>query len=146
VSQAWVDDGNSTARPKVILLGGSHVMQTGWKRISKLPAIHDRAMHNQRIHARTQRRAGLQLCYLTPFGRVNGIRHARNLRSQFVISSLQPLVAQVPTTHFTFNSRWMPNFSMRLRSVARVMPSSFVFFRAFLLVDSLYWSDSYFLR
>ena len=27
--------------------------------------------------------------------------------------------------HFTFNSRWMPNFSMRLRSVARVMPSSF---------------------
>jgi hypothetical protein len=27
--------------------------------------------------------------------------------------------------YFTFNSRWMPNFSMRLRSVARVMPSSF---------------------
>ena len=48
--------------PKVILLGGNHVMQTGWKRMSKLPAVHDRAMHNQRIHARTQRRAGLQLC------------------------------------------------------------------------------------
>ena len=27
--------------------------------------------------------------------------------------------------YLTFNSRWMPNFSMRLRSVARVMPSSF---------------------
>jgi hypothetical protein len=25
--------------PKVILLGGSHVMQTGWKRMSKLPAV-----------------------------------------------------------------------------------------------------------
>ncbi len=27
--------------------------------------------------------------------------------------------------HFTLSSRWMPNFSMRLRSVARVMPSIF---------------------
>ena len=27
--------------------------------------------------------------------------------------------------YVTFNSRWMPNFSMRFRSVARVMPSSF---------------------
>src|ERR1017187_7879605 len=49
------------------------------------------------------------------------------LKSQIVTSSF---IFEMPNwhfkfaaVHFTFNSRWMPNFSMRLRSVARVMPS-----------------------
>ena len=40
-------------------------------------------------------------------------------------NAIDVLEYPVAPAHFTFNSRWMPNFSMRLRSVARVMPSSF---------------------
>ena len=48
----------------------------------------------------------------------------------------------LPPNHFTFNSRWMPNFSMRLRSVARVMPSSFAACTWLLLVSLSAWMTS----
>ncbi len=44
--------------------------------------------------------------------------------------------------HFTFNSRWMPNFSMRLRSVARVMPSSLAACTWLSLVSLSAWMTS----
>src|SRR5208283_5321759 len=64
------------------------------------------------------------------------------LKCQIGISSLQPVAAQVPTAHFTFNSRWMPNFSMRLRRVARVMPSSFAAWTWLLLASLSAWMTS----
>ena len=45
-------------------------------------------------------------------------------------------------SYFTFNSRWMPNFSMRLRRVARVMPSSFAAWTWLLFVSLSAWMTS----
>jgi hypothetical protein len=53
--------------PKVILLGGNHLMQTGWKRMSKLPAFHDRASHETpRVKAGSRIALSITNKFLTP--------------------------------------------------------------------------------
>jgi hypothetical protein len=44
--------------------------------------------------------------------------------------------------YFTFNSRWIPNFSIRLRRVARVMPSNFAAWTWLLAVSLSAWITS----